>query len=701
MTYERVPENLIMEQFTEFLYSAEGGALAPIESIDLILDKKVRYKVEGDKGSKTSGEYLIHSDGCPAGYVINYKYSSDAFTWRFDFKNLKGDKQYDKYYALSQTPEFKAEAKRIQEERKKQDAQVKADALIRAKKEFDNAPKLINPELDYLKDKHVGIHGELKSDKDGNILLPLRDIRGEFKSMQRILPDGSKRFAKDTSPSGAFFNIDLDKANGDTSKPIIICEGYATGATLYELTSCPVVCAMNCGGLDKTAEALLKTFRQHKIIIMADNDAETARKQGKNPGLDHANAANKKYNLDGVFAPDFDEFLRAAGCSDWNDYYCEYGELAARERLTAHVKWACMSVAERNRCLQFQQLQSAQQALDITAKIPPQEFIADIFPKGAISMVVGASGVGKTWFMLRLVCDLSVGGSILDGFAYEPKPKRIVIFAGETGYELLIRRLKAANWNANKDNVTIYSSLEARRNKISLDLDNARGQANITSIVKEYRPDIIFFDTLSAFHTQDENKADAMKPIVNYLMDLGNSTGVAETLMHHTRKRKTKEQQYEMTQDEVIGTSILNRDVALLIGIEAAKDEVNNEAIRMGGNAWNIVRPLKSWYAKFSPFSYRIVNCESEDEDGQEQERVSMEINLTPPQAPSVKNIIWEYIERNYEKGQWFKAGVLREAIGVSRNYITRCLDELVKNEKLNKRGERRGVEYAIKGFYD
>ena len=701
MAYEQVPESLIMEQFSEFLNNAEAGALAPAESIDLVLDKKVRYQVNGDKGSKTSGEDLIHSDGCPAGYVINYKYSAEAFMWRFDFKALKGDKQYDKYYALSQTPEFKAEAQRVQEERKKQAAQIKADALVKAKKEFDNAPKLINTEHAYLKAKHVGIYGELKSDSEGNIILPLRDGNGKFQSMQRILPDGSKRFAKDTSPSGAFFNIDLDKAKGDTSKPIIICEGYATGATVYELTGCPVVCAMNCGGIDKTAEALRKKFRQHKIIIMADNDARTEEDRGVNPGLAHAKAANEKYKLNGVFAPEFDDFLKAAGCSDWNDYYCNYGEQKAREVLTRHVEWACMSIAERNRCLEFQQLQSAQRVLDITAKIPPQEFIADIFPKGAISMVVGASGVGKTWFMLRLVCDLSVGGSILDGFAYEPQPKRIVIFAGETGHELLIRRLKATSWKANKDNVMIYSALEARRNKIILDLDNARGQANITSIVKEYKPDLVFFDTLSGFHTQDENKADAMKPIVNYLMDLGNATGIADVLMHHTRKRKTKEQQYEMTQDEVIGTSILNRDVALLIGIEAAKDEINNEAVRMGSNAWNIVRPLKSWYAKFSPFSYRIVNYESEDEYGQEQERVSMQIDLTPPQAPSVKNIIWEYIERNYEKGQWFKAGALREAIGVSRNYITRCLDELVKNEKLNKRGERRGVEYAIKGFYD
>ena len=113
MTYEPVPENLIIEQFTEFLYSAEFGSLAPDSNINLVLDKKTRYKVQSDKGSKTSGVYMIHSDGCPAGYAINYKVSGEAFNWRFDFEKLKGDSKYNKLYALAQTPEFKAEAERV------------------------------------------------------------------------------------------------------------------------------------------------------------------------------------------------------------------------------------------------------------------------------------------------------------------------------------------------------------------------------------------------------------------------------------------------------------------------------------------------------------------------------------------------------------------------------------------------------------
>ncbi|MBQ6910345.1 MAG: toprim domain-containing protein, partial [Synergistaceae bacterium] len=393
MAYEAVPENLIIEQFAEFLYSAEFGALAPAENINLVLDKKTRYKTQGDKGSKTSGIYMIHSDGCPAGYAINYKISGEAFNWRFDFEKLKGDKKYNKFYDISQTPEFKAEAERVKREHEAREAKEKAEALDKAKKEFVNAPKLINPELEYLKRKKVKIFGELKSDAKGNIILPLKNIKGEFMSLQRIAPDGGKLFATDAVTAGAFFNIDLDKAKNNLDKPILICEGYATGATLYELTGCPVVCAMNCYNLARVSEAIRKKFKSHKIIIMADNDAKTKSERGFNPGIDHAQEANKKFKLDGVFYPEFSVFSAAAGKSDWNDYYCEFGEQKARAILDKSIKYACMTPQEkerRDRIIKIENQSPIINAADLLKKeFPPIKWaVPGIIPTG-LTMLSG------------------------------------------------------------------------------------------------------------------------------------------------------------------------------------------------------------------------------------------------------------------------------------------------------------------------
>ena len=47
--------------------------------------------------------------------------------------------------------------------------------------------------------------------------------------------------------------------------------------------------------------------------------------------------------------------------------------------------------------------------------------------------------------------------------------------------------------------------------------------------------------------------------------------------MHHTRKRKIAEQNYSLPQDEAIGSSVFNHLVAVLIGVDPQKEDVDEE----------------------------------------------------------------------------------------------------------------------------
>lgn len=69
--------------------------------------------------------------------------------------------------------------------------------------------------------------------------------------------------------------------------PILIAEGFATMATLYELTGYPCVAAMNCHNLYAVAEALKAKYPQNKILFLADNDFRTV----SNPGFTSATEA--------------------------------------------------------------------------------------------------------------------------------------------------------------------------------------------------------------------------------------------------------------------------------------------------------------------------------------------------------------------------------------------------------------------------
>ena len=132
-----------------------------------------------------------------------------------------------------------------------------ADHWKQSKDASDNHP--------YLKKKGVHAYG-LKVMRD-SLLVPLYDTAGVMQGMQFILPDSSKTFKTGTAKQGSYFAIGKPKEN-----TLLICEGYATGASLYEATGYAVAVAFDAGNLKPVAEALRLKYPALRLIICADND---------------------------------------------------------------------------------------------------------------------------------------------------------------------------------------------------------------------------------------------------------------------------------------------------------------------------------------------------------------------------------------------------------------------------------------------
>ena len=448
------------------------------------------------------------------------------------------------------------------------------------------------------------------------------------------------------------------------------------------------VCAFNCHNLRPVCKSLRGAFPGRKIILMGDDDARTAAKSGgKNSGREAAAACYKARVIDGAAFPPFDREKDGLEGSDWNDFAARYGAEATERLLKERVAWTCMTEAQRAEVKVSRELKTMRHTLDQGVQLPKVEMVGGIFPKGHISAVIAAPGVGKTWFLQKFVSDLSIGGSIFDGFEDEPGPRRSLIFAGETGHELLIRRAAETRWPVNKGNVNIYSMIECEMKDISLDLDEEEGKRNIERAICMDAPEVVFFDTLSAFHSKDENKAIETKPILKYLLKLAQEKDIAIVLMHHTRKRKLAEQKFAMTQDEAIGSSVFNRLVAHIVGIEPV--ESDGESM----DRENLVKVQKSWFLKFPPFTFKI----AEGDNG----RTDMIVDLDPKAAGGMKEKLWEHIERTYEPGRWFKAGELRGAVKLHEVTLSKYLARLIEQGRLVQRGERRGREYSVISLYE
>lgn len=182
----------------------------------------------------------------------------------------------------------------------------------------ENASK--NSSHPYLLNKKVGSYGIRKY--KGNLVVPAYDQDGKLWTLQFISASGEKRFLAGGRKQGCFFTIGLP----DNAAKIFICEGYATGATIYECSNkTPVVVAFDANGLKSVSQIISKKVPSAKIIICADNDCY--HENNFNPGVERAREAALSIGAQ-VVIPKFKD--TATHPTDFNDLYILEGRDAVR-----------------------------------------------------------------------------------------------------------------------------------------------------------------------------------------------------------------------------------------------------------------------------------------------------------------------------------------------------------------------------------
>ena len=97
--------------------------------------------------------------------------------------------------------------------------------------------------------------------------------------------DGRKTFLTGGRKRGCYHAI------GRPSRALCICEGYATGATIYQTTGHATAVAFDAGNIEPVARAIRSKFPRLAMVICADNDTETEAAGKGNPGLMAASKA--------------------------------------------------------------------------------------------------------------------------------------------------------------------------------------------------------------------------------------------------------------------------------------------------------------------------------------------------------------------------------------------------------------------------
>ncbi len=278
---------------------------------ELIADgQRHRFTPDGDR--RENGVYQLWDDARPAGWAKDYK--DDIYvTW-----SAKNGVELNE----AERRAWRERRAAIEAEREQAEAEFRADARARALTEWE-AAKPETGEHSYLRAKGVGAHG-LRS--DGNRLyIPVRDSAGVLHGLQYIPPDGTKKFLTGTAVRGHYHAI------GHPQDCILIAEGYATAATVHEVSGDAVAVAFDCGNLRPVAEALRAKFHDCELIVCADDDRLT----DGNPGLTKAREAAITVGAK-LAVPQFKD--TAAKPTDFNDLHRLEGAEAVQKCLEAATR---------------------------------------------------------------------------------------------------------------------------------------------------------------------------------------------------------------------------------------------------------------------------------------------------------------------------------------------------------------------------
>jgi len=364
------------------------------------------FHVEGDKPGEKHGWYILRLDPYPVGTFDDWRLRK-PHTWKASFpEELSGE-------------ERAALERRCAEARAKEQAEIeRREAKARREAEYiwnhaDPAPE----NHPYLQKKKIKANGARLYRRCA--VLPVRDVEGNLHSLQLISPTGEKRFLRGGRVVGCSCPL------GHLQERIYITEGFATGATVYQVTGKAVAIAFNAGNLKPVAEALRKKYPKTELVIAADNDAWTDGNPGRTKALEAAKAVKGK-----VTVPRFRD--TSTHPTDFNDLFVLEGGGKAREQL--------------RRARAPEMWENIPGVLASEVRVEEIEWLwLNHIPRAAMTLLDGDPGRGKSCIALDLAARVSQGWRLPDGTDAQLPPRGVVIISLEDPVSrVIIPRLKAA-----------------------------------------------------------------------------------------------------------------------------------------------------------------------------------------------------------------------------------------------------------------
>lgn len=477
------------------------------------LDGEIHRFSSGTKGKPGKGDksgwYVGWTDNVPAGRFGCWRADIEQ-TWRADI-------------GRTLTPiEEMAHARRMAEaqELRKQEQERKAQNAADIVSEIWANASLADSRHPYLQKKGVQPHGA-RVTGDGRLVVPMYQADGALASLQYIDSQGEKRYHQGAPTSGAFFLL------GSVSSTIYITEGFATGATVHEVSGEAVAIAYSASNLPKVAKMLREQHGQQcRIVVVADHDEHGV-------GQKYADKAAQESGSISILPP--------IPGMDANDYHQAGHDLM--DLLSSRTDGWLVPASE------------------FSAKPAPIRWLIKRWLQAdALIMIHGPSGGGKTFVLIDWLCH--VASDLSQWFGQKVATGDVIYLAGE-GHHGLRGRIAAWMQHHQKKDLRLWIS------KDGCDLNTPEGYQRVVESVRALgvTPLVIAVDTLHRFLAGDENSAQDAKTMIDACAGLMREFNCSVVLVHHTGVS-------EESQHRARGSSAWKGALEIEVSVKPTKDQI-------------------------------------------------------------------------------------------------------------------------------
>ena len=481
----------------QLIDAMRAAGLEPPEEIHF--DGKIHRFKSGTKGSPGHGDkpgwYLVFGDGIPAGRFGCWRMGMEQ-TWRADV----GRK-------LTQTEEM-ANARRMAEAKAMRNAAIEKqhEVAVNTVATIWSQAQAAHPDHPYLARKNIQPNGA-RITGDGRLIVPLFGKDGQLATLQYIDNDKGKLYHPGGEAGGKFWML------GTMDEPgvLYVAEGFATAATIYEITGKPCVAAFSASSLVPVTAILREMYgATQDIVIVADHDSHGV-------GQKYADQASAKYGARVIIPP--------IEGMDANDY-----AQAGHDLASLLIQQTGTAVIDKLQVVFGDQLGSDYEA--------PNELVEGLMTIGSSVVVYGDSNSGKTFWALSVATAIATG---TDCYGRKTDPGLVVYLASESPASIRSRMQAIKKfYGCNLENfamvpipINFYNGDQDAHDVIEL--------VRAIEKIKGKPVRLIIGDTLARMSAgANENSGEDMGPVMARFDLVATATGAAMMIIHHNGKDAAK-----------------------------------------------------------------------------------------------------------------------------------------------------------------